>query len=451
MLVGNRTMLTNGTVEALADLLVSPARAELEKTTAAFKILFEVIVNALSGRVGLSLLVMFVVYRLYTLLFAPMKRILNNHEVGYIADRNQSLEERARDVRRRRRTGDLPPVFPNGWFAVANSRDIARGEAKQVTCLGLELAVFRSEAGEIAILDAYCPHLGANLAAGGTVKGDTLSCPFHGWSFDKSGVCVKIPYCDHIPSGASVKSYTVLERNGHILIWHDAEGREPYWHPPVIEGILKGEMTCRGEAQHSVNCHIQETPENGADVPHLEYLHGPSIFEGSDLRYIGKPHMKFVCHTWDADWKPGEDDGKHLSHLTLVHSLKIFGIEILPVRMDLTVTQVGPALVYLEWKTLLGRVCYVHSLTPTEPLLQRTNFLVFADRFVPTFMAKIYLKGEAIQLERDILVWNNKMYRNSPVLCKGDSLIKKHRLWYSQFYSEHSPTYEEAIRKSLDW
>ena len=39
-------------------------------------------------------------------------------------------------------------------------------------CLGLELAVFRSEAGEAAILDAYCPHLGANLAAGGHVEGN---------------------------------------------------------------------------------------------------------------------------------------------------------------------------------------------------------------------------------------------------------------------------------------
>ena len=85
--------------------------------------------------------------------------------------------------------------------------------------LGLELAVYRTEAGVAAILDAYCPHLGANLAAGGSVEGDNLHCPFHGWQFNKSGVCVKIPYCDNVPPNAVTKAYTSLEINGQVLLW----------------------------------------------------------------------------------------------------------------------------------------------------------------------------------------------------------------------------------------
>ena len=56
-----------------------------------------------------------------------------------------------------------------------------------------------------------------------------------------------------------------------------------------------------------------------------------------------------------------------------------------------------------------------------------------------------------LQVERDVMVWNNKMYRGNPVLCKGDILIKKHRQWYSQFFSEHSPTYESVMSKSMEW
>ena len=60
---------------------------------------------------------------------------------------------------------------------------------------GENFAVFRSEGGEVIILDAYCPHLGANLAVGGKVRGDCLECPFHGWVFDgHAGKCVSIPY-----------------------------------------------------------------------------------------------------------------------------------------------------------------------------------------------------------------------------------------------------------------
>ena len=57
------------------------------------------------------------------------------------------------------------------------------------------MAVFRSQSGEVHVVDAYCPHLGANMAAGGIVKGDCLECPFHGWLFNgDDGSCAHIPY-----------------------------------------------------------------------------------------------------------------------------------------------------------------------------------------------------------------------------------------------------------------
>ena len=69
---------------------------------------------------------------------------------------------------------------------------------------GLTLAVFRDENDEVHALDAYCPHLGANLAVGGQVKGDCLECPFHGWQFRGSdGKCTHIPYSE---KGRTVKT-----------------------------------------------------------------------------------------------------------------------------------------------------------------------------------------------------------------------------------------------------
>lgn len=62
---------------------------------------------------------------------------------------------------------------------------------------GMNLAVFRGESGRSYILDAYCPHLGANLGVGGTVDGDCIACPFHGWTFNgDDGKCVKIAYAE---------------------------------------------------------------------------------------------------------------------------------------------------------------------------------------------------------------------------------------------------------------
>ena len=63
--------------------------------------------------------------------------------------------------------------------------------------VGLNLAVFRDTSGKAHVLDAYCPHLGANLAVGGRVFGSCLECPFHGWKFrGEDGKCVDIPYVE---------------------------------------------------------------------------------------------------------------------------------------------------------------------------------------------------------------------------------------------------------------
>ena len=43
-----------------------------------------------------------------------------------------------------------------------------RGEVIQRNALGKSFAIFRGDLnGEVGVLDAYCPHLGSNLAIGG--------------------------------------------------------------------------------------------------------------------------------------------------------------------------------------------------------------------------------------------------------------------------------------------
>lgn len=75
---------------------------------------------------------------------------------------------------------------------------------------------------------------------------------------------------------------------------------------------------------------------------------------------------------------------------------------------------------------------------------------MYAAWTVPTILAKIYTYGEASQVDRDVMVWNNKRYNSKPLLVKEDELIGKHRRWYSQFYSENSPTYSSHV-DDMSW
>ena len=61
--------------------------------------------------------------------------------------------------------------------------------------LGYKFCVYRGEDNQAFVIDAYCPHMGADLSAGGKIIGNCIECPFHGWRFDgKTGKCTQIPY-----------------------------------------------------------------------------------------------------------------------------------------------------------------------------------------------------------------------------------------------------------------
>ena len=74
---------------------------------------------------------------LYRLLFSPLELLRTPDEVGYIAEDGRSRAQAANQVRRRRKTGELPPVYPNGWYRVLDSHMLERGDVKNITVLGM--------------------------------------------------------------------------------------------------------------------------------------------------------------------------------------------------------------------------------------------------------------------------------------------------------------------------
>src|SRR5881398_3416969 len=60
---------------------------------------------------------------------------------------------------------------------------------------------YRTESGQAIVLNGRCAHLGADLASG-TVCGESLACPLHGWEYGPQGDCERIPASKTIPSFA---------------------------------------------------------------------------------------------------------------------------------------------------------------------------------------------------------------------------------------------------------
>lgn len=91
------------------------------------------------------------------------------------------------------------------------------------------LALWRSHSGRLSACADRCPHRGMRLSHG-FVRGETLSCIYHGWSYGQNGQCSRIPaHPDLVPPEAiRVATYRVDERNGVVWIAaDDADGTPP--------------------------------------------------------------------------------------------------------------------------------------------------------------------------------------------------------------------------------
>ena len=83
----------------------------------------------------IAVLVAAAIFYLHRLLLHPFKQVRNLGDVGYITD-GRNKKEVANEIRKRRRAGDVPPVYPNGWFSLLRSRELKTGEVKYVSALG---------------------------------------------------------------------------------------------------------------------------------------------------------------------------------------------------------------------------------------------------------------------------------------------------------------------------
>jgi nitrite reductase/ring-hydroxylating ferredoxin subunit len=109
------------------------------------------------------------------------------------------------------------------WHAVSGISDLPEGGARAVTLLGEDIAIWRGENGSAQAWRNQCPHRGMRLSFG-QVRGDRLSCRYHGWQYDEAGQCKFMPAHRSMtpPATICVPSYGCREANG--LIWVKLEG-----------------------------------------------------------------------------------------------------------------------------------------------------------------------------------------------------------------------------------
>lgn len=314
---------------------------------------------------------------------------------------------------------------PTGWFQIGWSEEIPPGAVKPLKYFDRELVAFRSEDGELAVLDAYCRHLGAHLGHGGKVCGKEIECPYHGWRWHTSGGNTLIPGEDRtLPKG--LKRWATIEQHGIIFMWHDPAGGEPRagWEVPDLMTDFP-ELAGRGEVgyypcyPHGVvdkpneNLHPQWVQENACDTAHFKYTHGAAMdpellgFDAQGTRFrasmgFRSPKSKeIVLRTYALNSSIG---------------LSFFAFdERMHYRLVLAATPIDEDRSHF-------RVSYFFPRDPASPDVMPAKWREFA-------------KGTEALFEEDARMWRHQRFAHQPIYMRRDvDGYKAMREWCEQFY-----------------
>jgi 3-ketosteroid 9alpha-monooxygenase subunit A len=308
------------------------------------------------------------------------------------------------------RRGRFPFPIPTGWFSVGYSHELAVGQVKPIHYFAKDLVLFRTSDGVAHVLDAHCPHLGAHLGHGGKLEADRLVCPFHAWAFDGSGACVHIPYAERTPKRASVRAWTLQERNGHLYVWHDLAGRAPMWEIPVLPEFGHDDWTPIRTKSWTIHTCNQEMAENQVDSAHFHYLHGAAEMPVASSERQG--HVLVSRATTAMTTPAGRVDGQ---------------LEVHAWGFGFTTTRF----------TGLVETFLMSSATPIDGESCELSFAFTVRNMgkgITGGIGKAFMAEISRQLEQDIPIWENKVYIDPPLLCDGDGPIGIFRQWSKQFY-----------------
>ncbi|WP_433135844.1 Rieske 2Fe-2S domain-containing protein [Actinomadura nitritigenes] len=168
--------------------------------------------------------------------------------------------------------------FRDFWYPVEWARRIG-AKPVPVTLLGEKIVLIR-DGGTVRALHDRCPHRGVPLSLGRRQFDGTISCPYHGWTFDLEDgrLCAVLtdgpesPICGRL----AVRTYPVAERLG--LVWvYVGDG-----DPPPVERDIPSELTqnafVMGGRTDIRKGNWRFAAENGFDEGHAKYLHNTALW-----------------------------------------------------------------------------------------------------------------------------------------------------------------------------
>jgi phenylpropionate dioxygenase-like ring-hydroxylating dioxygenase large terminal subunit len=161
------------------------------------------------------------------------------------------------------------PILINDWHPILPVANLPPGGVHSVQLLDEDLVIWRA-GDEILAWQDLCLHRGTRLSLGCVVD-NFLECAYHGWTYNTTGACERIPAHpgQRPPLKAQVKSYRVKVHFGLVWVCLGEPAAEiglfPEWDQVEFRKLLCGPYPVAASGPRII--------ENFLDVAHFPFVH----------------------------------------------------------------------------------------------------------------------------------------------------------------------------------
>lgn len=94
---------------------------------------------------------------------------------------------------------------------------------------GRPWVLFRDESNTVACVQDECAHRACPLSIG-KVEDGRICCPYHGWEYNGTGTCVKMPSTVY-RKDISINTLPSMEADGFVWVWPGTKTPDMVLHP----------------------------------------------------------------------------------------------------------------------------------------------------------------------------------------------------------------------------
>jgi hypothetical protein len=181
-----------------------------------------------------------------------------------------------------------------------------------------------------------------------------------------------------------------------IWAWHHAQAGDPFYDVPEVPEFHDPDWSPIIVRTFEIRVSAQDMAENNVDFSHFRFVHG------SD----GIPEDEFIV---EGTYKKTIGGGGNF-----IREGYGLGLGVLRVK---------------------GFVTFLSSTTPIDAGNVHVRWIFTAPKVNGEGAAEQAADSFCAGVSQDIPIWENKIYKDPPVITKTEKLILEHRRWSEQFYS----------------